>query len=55
MHLELATDKTIDESILGLCRFIAQCGHVKILRSDINGSNFIGEEIELNDVLTCID
>ena len=54
VHLELATDMTTDAFILVLCRFIAQRGHVKILRS-YNGSNFIGAEKELKHALTCID
>ena len=54
VHLGLATDMTMDAFILALCRFIAQRGHVKILRSD-NGSNFIGAEKEVKHALTCID
>ena len=54
VYLELATDMTTDVFILALRRFIAQRGHVKILRSD-NGSNFIGAEKELKHALTCID
>ena len=54
VHLELATDMTTDTFILALRRFIARCGHVKILSSD-NGSNFIGAEKVLKHALNCTD
>ena len=52
VHLELATDMTMDAFILAFGRFIAQRGQVKILRSD-NGSNLTGAEEELKHALTC--
>ena len=52
VHLEFATDMTMDAFILAFGRFIAQRGQVKILRSD-NGSNLTGAEEELKHALTC--
>ena len=54
LHLELATDMTMNAFLLALSRFIDRRGHAKILRSD-NGSNFTGAEKKLKYALTCID
>ena len=52
--LELAGDMSTDSFILALRRFKARRGHPKSIRSD-NGSNFIGAERELKDVLSKLD
>ena len=54
VHLELAGDMSTDSFILVLRRFKVCKGHPKSIQSD-NGSNFIGAEGELKDVLSRLD
>ena len=42
IHLELASDLSIDAFMMALCRFYSHQGDVKIIRSD-NGTNFSGQ------------
>ena len=54
IHLELASDLSIDAFIMALRRFHSRRGHVKIIRSD-NGTNFVGVVTELKEVIKRID
>ena len=54
VHLEIANFLDMDSCINAIRRFVCRRGQVSSLRSD-NGTNFVGAERELREVLAAID